>query len=166
MPRLIPLARPKHVNDDDNVDNRPSHWHEDQNERDVQPNPDYQTTGLVEEPQLGFVPPPNPVPVYVTEPVPGDNKIRQWAPASATVTSTHVRIAGADRRRQRMVLTNNSTDKVVYLGRRNGDLSINAYPLNFGDDVELTHNDEVWAFCLASDTVPLGWFVEYDVEDL
>jgi len=165
MPRLIPL-KPKSVNVDENEDNRPSHWHDDQNEREVLPTPDFQTSELAEQPVYGFVPPPNPVPVYLTEPLPGDNSIRQWTPQSATITSKHERIAGADRRRTRIVITNNSTDKVVYLGRRNGDIVINAYPLSFGREVELLHNDEVWAYCLLTDTVPLGWFTEFNVEDL
>lgn len=151
---------------DPNTARRPSQWHEDQNEREVPPTPDYQTSPLAEEPMYGFVPPPNPVPVYITEPVPRDGSIRNWGPMSATITNKPERLAGSDRNRVRMIVTNNSTDKVVYLARRFGDLSINAYPLNFGRDVELTHNDEVWAFCLSSDTAPVGWFTEYNLEDL
>lgn len=164
MPGLF-RAHVQRRDPDPNDARRPSHWHEDQNERDVPPLADY-PTDVVEEPVIGFVPPANPVPVYLTEPPPNDRALRQWAPQSMTVGTDRVQLCGSDRRRTRMMITNNDTDATVYLLRREDDLLINGYPLMPGKDVELRHNDQVWAVASGGDvSAPLGWFAEFELEE-
>lgn len=161
MPFLRANVAP--VNPDPNEVERPSNWHEDQNERDVPPDLDYPTE-VVAEPDLGFVPPPDPTPVYLTEPPPGGNSIVKWSAGNIQLTTSWENIAGADRKRKKMVLVNNDDTDTIYLFRRTGDININGYPLKPGKDVTFEHNDEVWAHTIANDA-ELAWYIEYGIEE-
>lgn len=155
------------VNPDPNADRRPSHWQEDQNERDVPPTLEYPTEQSTEPPVYGMLPPPEPQPVYLTEPPPNGTTLRRWSPGSIGVSAAMgpVQLAGQDRRRTRIVIVNNDDTDTVYLSKGPDDNRINAYPLAPGKDVELLHNDDVYVETSSADTAEVGWFVEFDLED-
>jgi len=147
-----------------NQPDRPSHFREDQNERDIVPSPDYPTE-MEESVDLGFLPAANPVPVYLVEPPPADRTLRQWSTGQMTLTGSGQELSGADRRRTRMVVVNNDTDATVLLSRKKDDIAALCYPIAPGKDVELLHNDSVYARATGGDaSAPIGWIVEFEIE--
>lgn len=155
------------INPDPNAARRPSHWNEDQNQRDVKPDVDYPTEMPAEPVTYGHIPPPEPQPVYLTEPPPNGTTLRRWSPGSIglSVAMGPVQLAGQDRRRTRMVIVNTDAADIVYVSKGPDDNRINAYPLAPGKDVELLHNDDVYVETDSADAAIVGWFVEFDLED-
>lgn len=149
---------------DPNEARRPSHWNKELSEIEVEPRDDYPSEVDDDPRSFGFTPPPNPTPVYLTEPPPSDRGMVQWSAGNVTLDTSPDPITGADRRRKRMVCTNTGDTNTAVLTAKQEDLPFNGYLLEPNASVELFHNDKVWAYALAN-TTTLTWVVEYEVND-
>lgn len=143
---------------------RPSHWNQDINEFEVDPRVEYPTETTDHPRELGFTPPPNPTPVYLTETPPADRTLKQWAAGNATLDLSPDQLSGADRRRKRMVVTNTGDTNAAYVTQRPSDLGFMGYLLEPNQSIEMFHNDQVWAMAAASTTV-VTWLIEYELEE-
>lgn len=141
---------------------RPSHWNKDINQYEQDPQLEYPTEMPDHVQALGFTPPPNPTPVYLTESPPHARRIVDWAAQNVTVdATTPVQLSGADRRRQRMLVTNTGDTNAVYLSQGREDHLFMCYLLEPNQTVELMHNDFVWARCAPTLSTVVTWFTEY-----
>lgn len=88
---------------------------------------------------------PEPLPVYVVQPMPPHEQDYDWAPATYTVgTDKPVQILGTNRKRIRAVVRNLDSTNFVILGKGPLLHGYLAYRLPPGEDIELTHNASVW----------------------
>lgn len=149
---------------------RPSHFHEDQNERvpdAKQGTVDYATTVADDQVDYGFMPPAESQPVYMTEAPPVVRYIKRWQPATYNVDSADpkgIRIAGNDRNRTRLLVANLDAANSVYLtlDQQNKNPAF-ARELAAGKEVEMFHNSEVTAFSLVGNP-KLTVHAEYEVD--
>lgn len=150
---------------DPNEERRPSHWNEEVNEREIDPMRDYPTEldhGTLSE--LGFAPAPNPQPVYLTEAPPADRKIVRWSAGNFTVDTDTYQLAGADRRRVRMQVSNEGDTNAVYLLTEREAQSFVGRYLAPGSSIVFYHDSDVWVRAAASTTL-VTWHVEYELDD-
>lgn len=146
---------------------RPTHFHEDQNERvgDDKQGPDDYVTEAPEAPiRYGLQPPAPAQPVFLTEPPPVVNPIRPWQAVTFILDatdSTPEKILNNDRSRDRAVLANVDAANAIYLTERAGNKNpAFARILPAGKEVEMLHNTELWAFSLVG-TPNLAVHTEY-----
>lgn len=150
---------------------RPSTFDETVSERTVAPAEDY-PTGV--EGDYEHDPTANygyrgqverPVGVYITDPIPSDRPVIEWAGGTATITSTPTAVVGNDRNRARLVFQNLDPAETVYLTRRQSDLTFTGRAVPPGAEIEMLHCSEVWAVCAAGDTAAVSWHVETRLEE-
>lgn len=151
---------------DPNEEKRPSNWNKEVNEIELDPQLEYPTPvdSPVDAPDMGFPPPPNPTPVYLTETPPTDRTIRQWTAGNVGATAVAQQLSGSDRRRKRMVVTNAGDTNELFVTRRQADLTFNGYLLEPNQSIELFHNDEVWCLCSPTETTTVTWLTEFELE--
>lgn len=138
----------QHVETPDEPD-RPSHFNEDQNEYATRNNTERDFPVEPYTPHLGFMgaPPPDPIPVFITEHPPQRRLIKRANLADYTLgsfNSTAQQAGGADLRRTRMVISNNDADTEVLISSKQGDIAAACFVLGAGKTIELFHNDAVW----------------------
>lgn len=150
---------------------RPSHWHEDPNQRtDLNEStldyPDTDTEPDTPE-DYGLPHPETAVPVYLVEAPPNDRTLRDWAGGTYTVDTVNSQQVGgsADRGRRRLVVRNLDAANAVFLLRASTDSNFTGYKLPAGQEIELFHNHSVWLRAETAD-VEVTTFVEFDVDDL
>lgn len=146
---------------------RPSHFREDKNVSVPRDNtePDY---GQGDEPpieQFGFMPAPEPAPVYMVEAPPADRSVREWSPATYLLTTAATSIAGNNPNRSRLCIRNTDATNSALLTRRHMDsASVLGFELPPGEQIEMLHNREVWARSNTG-TCELTVFVEFALPD-
>lgn len=107
----------------------------------------------------------NPIPVYVVRSTPEVPQIQDSSYSRYTIVDSAVEIAGSKRSRRRMVIKNESQSTAeVYVDRDHTVTPAFSFRLNAGDDLELKHNDAVWAKCDTGDTAAVSVLQEYDVQ--
>lgn len=151
---------------------RPSHFEEDQNSRvpDDQGAVDYTTqvdVENVETPRPTFS--TEAIPTYLVEAPPGGDSNLRWNGENFTLAPTDngICIASNDRKRNRLKILNTSAATDVYLVNEaeSGNRQGRGYLLPGGKDVEMTHNNEVWAYLLstAGGAVTISVLTEYGI---
>lgn len=143
---------------------RPTHFREDQNQRDILPEQDY-ATQHVDEPH-GFLPAANPVPVYMVEPPPADMTLRDWTGNTTTLAAAGqgIRILGPDRRRTRFKITNLDGANTVIVSKGQSSVDTVGFTLAAGKTEEFFHNSDVWVRSTAG--AAISWFEEHQVEEI
>lgn len=154
---------------------RPSHFRQEVNERAAYDSPPHDYASESDTPVAvhGFPPPPQPTPVYLTEPPPRARVIVNWRPDTFTVdnTATNVnasrtRIASVDRHRKRFVVRNLDAANSVFI--TNDALNNNqsfAYELPFGTREEFFHTGEMYAFCATTKSAKIAVFAEVELDE-
>lgn len=147
---------------------RPSHYAEDQNERvprnhtDV----DYANTVDVATKYGVGAPPPDPIPVYMTETPPVRRTVRDWRPITVTLAAAGQpnQLGSASLKRTRMVVRNNdaaNTVVVIKAPTDNGNTS--GFTITAGKEIEFLHNRPVWGYSTLGASVTV--LEEFDIED-
>lgn len=159
-------STPKHapLPKDPNDERRPSHWNDELSDIAVDPQLEY-PSNVDHVRALGFTPPPNPTPVYLTETPPADRAIRKWDGGNVLVDTTPIQLTGADRRRKRMIVINTGDTNPVYLSPGREDQTFMCLMLEPNQAIEMLHNDFVWARCAAAQSTNVTWTVEYELEE-
>lgn len=131
---------------------RPSTFNERVEERtEIEPEDDYSVTGDSDPaPDTYGFPPEDqqPVPIYLVEPPPVQQEIVKWSGNRYTVTNRQsVLLAGDNRARKRMLVTNHDATASVFL-TPDEDTNTDFMPeVVAGATVELFSNTRVYAIC-------------------
>ncbi len=128
--------------------------------------PDYAIEAeLIETPEP--LPPIEPIPVYQVEIPPSRRVLKRWTTGTMTLTGLEPeQLAADDRHRTRLVVMNTETANAVYLTEKPvGTSTAFARLLPFGKEVEMLHNQGVWAFTGSGLTAVVTWHAEYEVDD-
>lgn len=150
---------------------RPSHFHEDPNQRtDLnEATLDYPDTDMQPDvpEDYGFPPPDRSVPVYLTEAPPTDRSMVDWSAGTYTAdTVKAVQVgAAADRGRRRIVIRNTDQTNYVTVLRNSTDSDFAGYRIPAGSSEEFLHNHAVWVRANTADVV-VTVFAEFDIEEL
>lgn len=135
---------------------RPPHHGEDQNVRVPRENTqvDHPTEVDTVPADLGYrVPPMEPIPVTVVSAPPQDQRSVRWRGGTYSALAVGQEVAGADRRRSRMVVHNNhATDSVLLYADRESATRYNSFTLRAGQDIEFLHNGRVWVSAIPGGT--------------
>lgn len=128
---------------------RPSHFAEDVNEYAPRNGTelDYPDTAF-QPPHYGFdAPPADPIGVYIVEAPPRERVIKRTVTGDYTLGALvpTVQLGGADLRRTRMLIRNNDADTDVLVSSKQGDINAACFRVVPGKDLEIFHNDAVWA---------------------
>lgn len=149
---------------------RPSHFRETPEERtELEPQQDYPTEAEVEvDDDYGWpAADMEPIPVYITEVPPVDQKITDWNAATIVVSDGEpIQLTGANRNRTRLLVRNNDAANSVRLSRDAITPGYLAYTLPAGANVEMLHNSGLWAACDAGETAEVSVLTEYDLKDV
>lgn len=145
---------------------RPSHFREDKNVSVPRDNtdPDY-GTGEETVPQLGFIPAPEPAPVYLVEAPPAATNVREWSAGTYLLTTVPTQIIGGNPSRTRLVVRNHDAANSALLIRKQMDMAtVNGFEIPAGQSEEMTHNSAVWARSNTG-TCEVSVFAEYTLKD-
>lgn len=150
---------------------RPSHFHEDPNQRtDLnEATLDYPDTDMQPDvpEDYGFPAPERSVPVYLTEAPPADRTMVDWSAGTYTAdTAKAVQVgAASDRGRRRIVVRNMDNTNYVTVLRNSTDSVFAGYRIPAGSSEEFLHNHAIW---VVADTaaVVVSVFAEFDIEEL
>ena len=105
----------------------------------------------------------NPIPVYIVN-TPEVPQISDSSYERFIIVDSSVEIAGKKRNRTRMIVKNESQSTAeVYIDKSQAVTTAFSFRLNAGDELELKHNDSVWARCDTGDTATVSVVQEYNV---
>lgn len=175
MSFLVPPRENVHQSSRDTGPERPSEFRESVEERtEIEAPADYPTPDQdgkfdaaqsfqpVEHGEPAVSPP---VPVYQVVPPPDVRVFTDWQPNTMGLNGQPVLLAGANRRRTRLVVRNLDAANPVFLARQGGsNAQMGAYQLPPGQDVEIFHNSQVYAFSTVDGT-QVTLFAEYDLDE-
>lgn len=131
----------------------------------IEPPPDYEVPGDEQAGPDATVPDTDdieePIPVTIVD-SPAPREAQRWASSSYPVNSDRpTRIAGHDLVRRRLVVRNNDSTNSVFLLAHPTQPTWAAFELTPGDDVEMLHNEEVWALCADTETASASVISEF-----
>lgn len=105
---------------------------------------------------------PDPVDVVIVGGVPAP--LTDWSSQSYPVADLPIMIAGRNKNRHRMVIRNSGDTNGCRVLRTATDMPAMAYILAAGEQLEMSHNEQVWVVCESSDTTTINVMTEFVVE--
>lgn len=147
---------------------RPSHFEEDQNVRVPRNHTDndYPTEADTTT-HFGFhAPPPDPIPVYITETTPERRVVKDWRPLTVTLTAAAQpnQLGSASLKRTRMVVRNNDVaNSLIVVKSPTDNVNTSGFTILAGKEIEFFHNRAVWGYSLLGASVTV--LEEFDIED-
>lgn len=128
---------------------RPSTFRETPEERtEIEPAPDYPTTESTGDYAYAYESQtePDPIPVYQVQAPPVDRTYLNWSAATMTLNANHeTQVSGANRDRKRLVIRNVHNTATIHVGPQSTIHGYLAFELRAGEEIEMAHNDAVWA---------------------
>lgn len=108
-------------------------------------------------------PEPETEPVAVRIVETSSQELRKFRVAQHIVGASPTLVAGRFNKRTRCTIRNMDADTVAYISSASAVSTWTGYPINFGADLDISADDEVWAISADGSNVSLAVLIEYIV---